>query len=173
MLSAKALYRVVNRFVPDFIEKYKEDYSTRLKVQKYIYLFEKIYGKCSYNYSWYLAGPYSSILTQQIYDSILETPREVYEEWQKMNISESAEIIFNKIDNVVNTAHHINEEKTSKAELLELVASIWYIADKDKGDKENKCVRIKEKLLISKPQFTTTYNLDEIIQFIIGEIDRQ
>ena len=75
MISASAVYRIIKEFVPNFLESYESDYSTRLKVQKIIYLFEQFIDDDSYGFSWYLAGPYSSVLTHQVYSEIVSASK--------------------------------------------------------------------------------------------------
>jgi uncharacterized protein YwgA len=62
MLPIIAVYRVIKEFVPDLIEKYENDYETRLKAQKIMYLFEQFLNDDSYGYL-VSCGPYSSKLT--------------------------------------------------------------------------------------------------------------
>ncbi|MDR1992175.1 MAG: hypothetical protein LBQ98_01545 [Nitrososphaerota archaeon] len=48
-----------------------ETFGERKRVQKTVYLLDKVFGlNFGYNFSWYLHGPYSSQVTQIIYDVV-------------------------------------------------------------------------------------------------------
>ena len=92
MLPTKALYRIIDTALKDSIEHYKDDYEVRVKTQKFIYLFDQMWGENFYDHSWCLAGPYSATLTHQIYDSLLDDLSNNKEAWNKIKLSNKDEM---------------------------------------------------------------------------------
>jgi len=166
MIPNKALYKIVSTFVPDFKDNYSPSYETRLQVQKIVYLFDQLRGKNSYGFSWYLAGPYSSTLTRQVYDSLLV---EVKDDWNKLELSDFANMYVEQLSDLIRKAKEQNSE-LSDSRLYELLASILYIKNTYFANdfEDEMLASIKDKLLINKPHFTETQNLDAIIQLVIN-----
>ena len=162
MLPTKALYLIMKEAIPNSIERYEDDFETRLKTQKFIYLFDQIWGEDSYCHSWYLAGPYSSVLTHQIYNELLPLLNENKTTWDDLKLSDYAkdtiEQVKSLISNVQRKAKNLSESST-----YELVASVWYIAEKKNGFDE---CGIKNELVLNKPHFKSVDNLDQIIHLV-------
>lgn len=166
MLPTKALYLLMKEAIPESITNYDKDYKTRLKTQKFIYLFDQICGDDLYNHSWYLAGPYSSTLTHQIYEELLVSLNENQSQWDKSALSDEATSVISKVKDLVSETEKMAVElETSDSSVYELVASIWYIAKRKKSTEE-----IRKDLLLNKPHFTKVNKLDGIIQFINNKI---
>ncbi len=161
MLPTKVLYRIMKEAMPNSIKHYKNDYKTRLKTQKFIFLFDQMWGENLYNHSWYLAGPYSSTLTHQIYDELLESIEINQEKWDKLVLSEDVKDTISKVQALVKNAKAKADCELSESSSYELVASIWYIAKRIKRDGE-----IERELLLNKPHFKDVKNLPKIIQLI-------
>lgn len=171
MIPTKALYKIIKRFLPDALESYDNSYETRLKTQKLIYIFGQASGIDSYEFSWYLAGPYSSMLTHQIYEDLLQVPFANFEEWDKLQFSDAIELTLSKMSIFFNQARSINKE-IDQTRLFELLASIIYIEKHTNFDDIvnplDKLARIRDKLLLNKPHFQNSKNLDEIIQLVLS-----
>ncbi len=167
MLPIIAVYRVIKEFVPDLIEKYENDYETRLKAQKIMYLFEQFLNDDSYGYSWYLAGPYSSKLTHQLYDELFNCESgNLTKEWENITFTPFAQKIIDDLHEFINDSNKINNSLPDYSR-FELLASIWYLAINSPNDRNY----IKDKLLLNKPHFKNTLNLDELIDLVCKYID--
>ena len=161
MISASAVYRIIKEFVPNFLESYESDYSTRLKVQKIIYLFEQFIDDDSYGFSWYLAGPYSSVLTHQVYSEIVSASKDTLNTWDSLSFNPEAIKKISRIQEFLNKSTDINSTLNFE-QRLELLASVWYIAKKNFSLDE-----IKSKLLLNKPYFSNTDGLNNLVQLVI------
>ncbi|MCI8500945.1 MAG: hypothetical protein HFJ85_01780 [Oscillospiraceae bacterium] len=166
MLPDSALYRVVKEFFPTAFNDYKNSYEKRLQVQKLVYIFETAYGKSLYGFSWYLAGPYSSILTHQIYDTLL-AETEQYSQWDRLTFSDKVVGLIQKIKNVYHEAEKY-DTKCDATRLWELLASLLYLRENMDLSKEKDPAEIlKNKILANKPHFKDTPHLNEIINLIL------
>lgn len=167
MIPTKALYLIMKEAIPNSIETYEKNYETRLIIQKFIYLFDQIWGEDLYNHSWYLAGPYSSTLTHQIYDNLLGSLQEKQKEWNTLNLSDDAKSTIELVKDLIVKAQNTVGFKFSESSSYELVASIWYIAKMSKNEEE-----IRKELLLSKPYFEKVDNLKSVIQLVTDAMSR-
>ena len=168
MLPTKVLYLIMKEAIPNSLTGYKKMYKTRLKTQKFIYLFDQIWGGEFYDHSWYLAGPYSSTLTRQIYDDLLPSLKEDSPEWDGLRLSDDTMATIERVKTLISKVQKEAGENLSETGAYELVASIWYLAGKKKGrDTET----IKQELLLNKPHFNDVDDLDEIIHLVTDEMN--
>ncbi|NCB74272.1 MAG: hypothetical protein EOM51_05965 [Clostridia bacterium] len=170
MLPIKALYKVISEFVPDFKSNYTSCYETRLQAQKAVYLFTQLINDDSYGFSWYIAGPYSACLTHQLYNELFADDTNT-SEWDKLVFTPAAQEILQKLREMLeeSTAQNGDLDATKR---LELLGSIWYIAANSRAiDGTNKIAVVKEKLILNKPHFRDTENLDEIINLVLCNIE--
>ena len=166
MLPTKAIYLIMKEGIPNSINEYKRNYETRLKVQKFIYLFCQIWEEDTYGFSWYLAGPYSSTLTHQVYDELLESLEKNQKKWDNLTLSIDAQEAIKRIHELVNCAKKVAlPYDLPDSSAYELIASIWYIAKKRIAPEE-----IKKELLLHKSHFKGIENLLQIINTVIKEM---
>ena len=164
MLPTKVLYLIMKEAIPNSLTGYKKMYKTRLKTQKFIYLFDQIWGGEFYDHSWYLAGPYSSILTHQIHNNLLPRMERDLEQLDANELSHEAKCVIENIKSLITSIQKLGEEMLSEADAYELAACIWYIA---KGHTDAK---VKRDLLLARPKFKILNNIDQIIELVKAEI---
>lgn len=168
MIPTKALYKLVTEFIPDALETYESNYNTRLKVQKLVYLFEESRGTNTYGFSWYLAGPYSSVLTNQVFNSLLKADPKEIDEWRNLEFTDSINALIGSVKDLIKSAKDKNNQ-LEESQLFELLASIAYIKENmtSLGADEEQFQKIKNKLIANKPHFKDIQNLDEIIKLVM------
>lgn len=166
MMPTEALYKIINEFIPGDIETFERSYESRLKVQKLVYLFEEIRGVNTYGHSWYLAGPYSSALTSQMYNSLLKADSEQRNKWDSLEFLPSIKEVNDSLNKFICEAKLV-DETLNETKLYELLASVWYIIKKYKF-KTDDTQTIKEKLLLAKPHFDNIQKtkLDDLINLV-------
>jgi len=169
MLPTNVLYLIMKKAIPDIVEEYGKNYETRLKTQKFVYLFDQIWGEDFYNHSWYLAGPYSSTLSHQIYD-LLDLSKEYMPQWDKLSLAEDVIETIEKVNHLLSEARRSSDENLTDSQSYELVASIWYIAKKKKNIKNDE---IKKELLLTKSHFKEVNSLDDIVVLVTEAMQRQ
>lgn len=166
MMPTEALYKIIKEFIPDAINDFQRNYDSRLKVQKLIYLFEEIRGVNSYRHSWYLAGPYSSTLTSQVYNSLLQAEPVQRNKWDDLEFTKPIKEVNDSLHSLIREAVSI-EPSLNETMLFELLASVWYIIRKYKFNTGD-CQKIKEKLLLAKPHFDEIENnkIEKLISLV-------
>ncbi len=127
----------------------------RKVLQKTIYILTEMGMKYDYNYGWYLHGPYSPTLANDIYE--IESNRKYYNE-------QIEEYIFReKPLKIINQFKKLFEEKKEDANWLELVASIIFL----KKHYEFEGNDLKSLLFKRKPKFSSQPELvQEAFQLI-------
>ena len=172
MIPTAALYRIVKHFIPDIIESYEDDYKIRLKVQKIIYLFGQFRNENYYEFSWYLAGPYSSSLTQQCYKSLTKTDPASIKKWENLNLSEQTSRAVEDIKELIAKAKGILYGQLPDEKIYELVASIWYIATNNNFPSD-RLKKVQTELINGKPEFSGLSKIDEIIKLTLKCIEHR
>jgi hypothetical protein len=127
MGTTELIYKVSTKVLGDDIFDYfKDDYETRLLIQKTMYVFQESTKKDLFHYSWYFAGPYSSYVANIAYHSILPNLDTKKSLWNDISFSN---IGNNKTEQVINYLCYDNSRITnlSKVEFYELMASMLYL----------------------------------------------
>jgi uncharacterized protein YwgA len=148
MDKEKFIYAIAKEaFGEDVFLGYQNDFSNRLIIQKYFYMLQEISKIKLFNFSWYIAGPYSPELTNIIYTQMLE---QHCGDWdKKVKLTVKGISLANKIKEVFD--FDFKTVKLKKHEWFELIASIHYIKSKNKNyNKSNTLSRI----IKLKPQYT-------------------
>ena len=97
-----------------------ESFSERKRVQKIVYLLDKVFQlNFGYSYNWYLHGPYSPELTRIIFD-VIEQERE--------DIAEPAELSRQEKEKIRRLKLFLNDDIES-TDTLELLVSLHYLLD--------------------------------------------
>ena len=95
-----------------------ETFSERKKVQKMVYLLDKVFHlNFGYSYNWYLHGPYSPELTRIIFD-VIEQERE--------DIAEPVELSREDREKITRLKIFLNYDIES-TDTLELLVSLHYL----------------------------------------------
>lgn len=96
------------------------DFSSRLILQKAVYLLEEAGIRLGYSFNWYLRGPYSPGLTRDLYD--FASKKEDAAGWVLDGQSKSI------VDRLRTLLVEPSEDPAAKARRLELLASLHYLA---------------------------------------------
>lgn len=149
MFTSHTLYKVIVLLLGnEVLENYKEDYDSRLLIQKAVYMLQEFIGKELYNFSWYISGPYSSSLSRQITEEILDNIDEIQKEANNIELTKRGKEYIKKVQEffeVDNT--QLKQVNLTKADWYELLASMYYLFtrfgisnqdDLEKSIKENK-----------------------------------
>jgi len=102
------------------IDPKMETFSERKRVQKMVYLLDKVFNlDFGISYNWYLHGPYSPELTKIIFD-VIEKERE--------DIAEPVELSPKEKDKIRRLKLFLNDDIES-TDKLELLVSLHYLLD--------------------------------------------
>lgn len=128
----------------------KESFDDRLKSQKKVYLLQSLGTNLGYDYNWYIHGPYSPTLTDDIYNNIDVLSSADFSQYKiKETVAENI--------NLVNRLTEEQHDKLTDASWYELLASLLYIARNKESWKissgQNQEQEIFQKLLEYKPQY--------------------
>ena len=126
----------------------KTDFSERLICQKKIYLLQELGTDLGYMYNWYVKGPYSPVLTNDIYENL---DFFLDEDFDGYNLAQP-------VRERVNIINSLEDEKPMKMETdswYELLASYLYIWNNRKswGITSNQKEDVAEALVKDKPIF--------------------
>ena len=166
-ISNDSLYKIITELITNFGD-YENSYETRLQTQKVIYLFEVLNNSNYYDYSWYLAGPYSAELSRQIYQSIIKEPEPNRRGWENVVLNSKANEIIDKIRRCIDQSNRIINRSLQRTQLLELIGSIVYIAKNYVSTTNpNRLEIVVNKLKLNKPQFADVNNLRDLVRYII------
>lgn len=88
----------------DFSKKIKNSFKFRFKVQKFVFISKYFGWNHNYNFSLYIHGPYSNVLSNEYYSNIFEYNPLIIDE---LNIKEFKEFICDKSDNFLEAASTI------------------------------------------------------------------
>ena len=136
------------------IDPKMETFAERKRVQKTVYLLDKVFGfDFGYYYNWYLHGPYSPQVTQIIFD-VVEGRASIDPQPANSNLSPED---CQKIERM---RTFLNEDLNSN-DKLELLVSVDYLLNYTENATPNE-QEIVEFLNIKKPYFSN----EEIIQGI-------
>jgi uncharacterized protein YwgA len=116
-------------------------FTERKKVQKLVYLLKEFGINFSFDYNWYLHGPYSPGLTKTVFD-VLERGHQV----QKKDLSEKENRALEKLRKFLGPSIESSDE-------LELLVSLHYLRDRAKEYDESK-EAVMSILKEKKPYFS-------------------
>ncbi len=120
-------------------------FGERKRVQKMVYLLEKVFGvNFSFSYSWYLHGPYSPQLTEKMYD--------VIERGQRVD-SNPENLTTDDLSKIAKLKAFLKEDIDSNDE-LELLVSVHYLLNCSSG--KSKIQNVVEFMKKRKPYFNTS-----------------
>lgn len=144
------LYRVIKESLGEsYINQYTSDFSTRLIVQKVLYLLT--HGKenpkldLDYQWSFYIRGPYSSDIAHMLYHI---NALEINMDESRVELKKEDEKAIKHVKEVLNGLNDLlkkNEGTSiSKEEFFELVATLTYIASQIGTDPEKLRQKLKD-----------------------------
>jgi uncharacterized protein YwgA len=102
-------------------------FDSRLILQKTVYLIEEAGIRLGYAFNWYLRGPYSPVLTRDLFD--LASNKEDVAGWVLDGQSRS---IAQRVRPLLSNS--ANEDMASKALRLELLASLHFLSRRGRVD---------------------------------------
>jgi len=129
------------------------DFDNRLKYQKLIFLVQNSGLSLGYGYNWYVRGPYSPPLTQDLFE--IEQNKEIFEKGKTLGLQDE-EIIISKIDGI----KRLLGDNISDPIFLEVLASLIYIK---KSSLKDDCGFLCDRLKTLKPRLKQTQNIEEIL----------
>lgn len=139
----------------------KDSLEDRVIIQKKIYLLQSLGIDLGYSYNWYLKGPYSTTLTNYIYEKLdfLNQSKDIFEQYQ-LNNSVTTKIA--KVNSISSGKPH----ELSTDAWYELIASLIYICKNRSsweiaGDEES----IISALRAKKPHFSVQ-NCEDALNYI-------
>ncbi|MDH3890552.1 MAG: hypothetical protein OEV49_05675 [candidate division Zixibacteria bacterium] len=98
-----------------------DDLEDRVFVQKAIYLLQVLGIDLRYRFSWYLRGPYSTHLTQSVFE--LTSNKSMQDEAKKLTIRPEVRPAINKLKKLMEA----KPESLTPSSWLELLGSIHYL----------------------------------------------
>lgn len=163
MLPRRLVYRIITElFGDDAIEKYSRDYDMRLLVQKAVFMFQEISGIEGFDYSWYLAGPYAPELTSMMFNSIIPAESSIKNEWRNLKLTNTGREQISKLKEFFKAdTRKLKQNKLTKPDWYELMASCHYIKTRKKIDKKEELVEALKK---AKNRFS-----NEQINYVVNE----
>ena len=87
----------------------KESFDDRLMSQKKVYLLQSLGTDLGYTYNWYVRGPYSPSLTNNIYNNLEVL---LSSDFSQYHLSETAENNIEKVNSLINS-WKVDDNKTS------------------------------------------------------------
>jgi uncharacterized protein YwgA len=136
----------------DFFADFKDEYAKRVIAQKMLFLLESKFGvRTPWAFNWYVAGPYAPGLTSELY-AIAEHPQDVKAAARDVRLKPSAATKIAGLKNLLSRAPR--QDTQGKAEWLELLASIHYIAEKEHLDLESQAEKVIRQVEEAKPKFS-------------------
>ncbi|MPM23019.1 hypothetical protein SDC9_69481 [bioreactor metagenome] len=159
MLPNNLLYKLVQEALgKEVIENYEESFTNRLLVQKLVYMFQELNQIKRYEYSWYLAGPYSKKLTSQIYNMVLFLDENDKRQWSQLRFSSKGQDYIKKVTDFFKVDEaELKEYNLTKSDWFELMASLYYLKQRDKiKDKDilvNSLLKAKDKFRLEQIKF--------------------
>ena len=133
-----------------------DEFSNRLKYQKIMYLLQASGLSLGYGFNWYVRGPYSPTLTQDLFE--VHNNENLY--------NESKDIIFRDHDHIVTQLDFFSsvlKENINDVTYLEVLASLHYInkvSFSGNGDLDT----LTKQLLEAKPSLEYVTNITAIIK---------
>lgn len=156
------LYRVLKDLAPyDLISDYSWNFESRLIAQKIIYMFQKLNNVNSFNYSWYLNGPYSSELTEKMYNDIITMSDKEKTKFDKKSFNEKGMKMLSKVESFFRFIDE-HDYDMDKDEAYELAASLYYLNDRYEFKDDSDLIK---KLIENKPKYTK-----EITEKVLSDI---
>ena len=142
-------------------------FTARKILQKKIYLFQLTGIDLGYRYNWYLHGPYSPALADDVFS--LREEIEYDDEFNDYELNSETKEKFGTLTKLEVLPEH---QQTSKDEWLELVASLHYLKHIAYwGGKDNpEFAEVFQKLVNSKPHFEGKENLARLAWSRLDEV---
>jgi uncharacterized protein YwgA len=107
-------------------------FQTRLRLQKAVYLMQSFGADLGYRYNWYIRGPYSSSLADDLY-AIEPLKVSLAAEAQKsVELTSDGKALLNRVARALDA----RPEGLSDYRWYELLASARYLKDQGKGEHE-------------------------------------
>lgn len=163
MFPDNLLYKLITDVLGNHVvEEYKDSYSKRLMVQKLIYIFQGLNDVEGYDFGWYLAGPYSTELTTQMYNKISNVSEVKKHKWDELQFNgKGKEFVERTKQFFAVDEGELGKENLSKAAWFELLASLFYLKKRDNVQSKEELVKA---LLAAKNKFSR-----QQIEFAIKE----
>lgn len=126
----------------------KESFDDRLMSQKKIYLLQSLGTDLGYTYNWYVHGPYSPSLTNNIYNNLEVL---ISSDFSEYHLSETAENNIEKVNSLIED----KKPELAAASWYELLASLLYIYNnKNSWKVDDNKKSLFDALMKQKPQFS-------------------
>lgn len=130
----------VLKILRDFGEINLEHFNDRLRLQKLTYLAQNLGATNEYSFSWYIHGPYSTSLTSTLFEG------------DEVGAFEAEVTLNTKERKIVKNMKNLLGEETCNPSILELYASIWYLAPNRKLTEADK-KHVEDLMGKEKPHF--------------------
>ncbi|MDA8233684.1 MAG: hypothetical protein M0Z31_02560 [Clostridia bacterium] len=149
--NLEAIYKLVESVLDDtVIINYESDYAKRLELQKLIYLFQEISNRSlGFDFSWYLAGPYSKVLTHTVFNNILKNLSDIKQRAGEKSFRDDVIDIIDKMKKLL-LEENYEQLGLSRPQWFELLASIVYL---NKNSKYINIENLPEELASAKSHF--------------------
>jgi uncharacterized protein YwgA len=147
--EALLIYKLVDQILGNgILNTYTEDFSSRLMVQKAIYISQEISKKnFGGDFSWYLNGPYSPSLSRIIYKHIIPDLPMLFV--SKIELNETGQKLVQSTTTFFE--YDYQQLGLTKSKWYELIASVHYLS---KENKTTNAESLTQMLFELKPHFS-------------------
>jgi uncharacterized protein YwgA len=128
-------------------------FDNRLKYQKLIYLVQNSGLSLGYGYNWYVRGPYSPSLTQDLFE--INRNNQIFESGKRLALQNEQEIAKR-----IETIKTLLGKNIENSVFLEVLASLIYLK---KSSAKSDCASLKKRLLTLKPRLNQTSGIEEML----------
>lgn len=129
------------------------DFDNRLKYQKLMFLVQNYGLSLGYGYNWYVRGPYSPSLTQNLFK--IQNNSQIFKSGKTLTL-QNEEAIVKRIRDIRTLLGKDIEDPI----FLEVLASLVYLK---KSSIRKDCSSLQERLLMLKPRLRQTTGIDNML----------
>lgn len=147
----KILSKILNLLGIESIDM--DNFDNRLKYQKLIYLVQNSGLSLGYGYNWYVRGPYSPSLTQDLFE--INRNNQIFESGKRLALQNEQEIAKR-----IETIKTLLGKNIENSVFLEVLASLIYLK---KSSAKSDCASLKKRLLTLKPRLNQTSGIEEML----------
>jgi len=147
----KILSKILNLLGIESIDM--DNFDNRLKYQKLIYLVQNSGLSLGYGYNWYVRGPYSPPLTQDLFE--IDKNNQIFESGKRLDLQNEQEIVKR-----IETIKDLLGKNIENSEFLEVLASLIYLK---KSSARSDCASLQKRLLALKPRLNQTSDIEGML----------
>jgi hypothetical protein len=129
------------------------DFDNRLKYQKLIFLVQNSGLSLGYGYNWYVRGPYSPSLAQDLFT--LDNKSQIFKNGRCLTL-QNEQMIVKRIESIKGLLGGNIENPV----FLEVLASLVYLK---KSSARSDCASLRERLLALKPRLNQTSDIEGML----------